>query len=470
MLVDMATVQAGALRHVQSPPPEHHEGAQMGSADASSFAPAAPPAGGRLIRRVRTVSTPTALWLALSSLVIALLAFGAVGVRIVTERQAAVDTVQSEGAPLVAATEALYVALADADAAASTAFLQAGLEPQDLRRRYQSDISQAGRELALIGRSAVLPEDVRQSLTMLNERLPAYTAYIESARTNNRLGYPVGAAYQRRASDVMQQELLPAATQLYEASARHLDDGHRAGSQRDVEVAVLVAAAVVIALLAGVHLFLTARTRRLLNAGLIGAAVIVVAASAWTSVGLRAQRDALTRSQREGSDPLLVLSTARILALRSLSDENLDLIERGTNEADMEDFDAVTASIAGSEGTHGLLDQAAEAAVDAAAAARVAELGALHARFLAVHGRVRDLAADDYNKAIAIAVTDQARASATLDEAFAREIEISRSGLAEQADDASGELRHVPYVILLASLVSAAAVAAGMWPRIREYR
>jgi hypothetical protein len=470
MLVGMATVQAGAFRHVQSPPPEHHEGPQMGSADASSFAPAAASAGGRLIHRVRTVSTPTALWLALCSLVIAMLAFGAVGVRIVTERRAAVDTVRSEGAPLVAATEALYVALADADAAASTAFLQAGLEPQVLRQRYQADIAQAGGELALIGRSTALPDDARDALTTLNEQLPVYTAYIESARTNNRLGYPVGAAYQRRASDVMQQLLLPAATNLYEQSARHLDRGHQAGSQRDVEVAVLIAGVVVVAMLAGVHLFLTARTRRLLNLGLIGAAVIVVATCTWTSVGLRAQRDALTRSQREGSDPLLVLSSARILALRSMSDENLDLIERGTNKADMDDFDAVSASIAGSDEQPGLLDRAANGAADAETEARIAELDSLHAQFLAAHDRVRDLAADDYNTAIAAAVTDQARASATLDAAFAQEIEISRGSLAERADDAADELRLSPYLIFLASLVGAVAVAAGMWPRIREYR
>jgi hypothetical protein len=470
MLVDMATVQAGAFRHIQSAPPEHHEGAQMGSADASSLAPAAPSPGGRMIDRVRAVSTPTALSLALCSLVIGLLAFGAVVVRVVTERQAAVDTVRSEGAPLVAATETLYVALADADAAASTAFLEAGLEPQELRQRYEADIAQAGRELALVGRSTALPDDARDSLTTLNEQLPAYTAYIESARTNNRLGYPVGAAYQRRASDVMQQQLLPAATNLYEESARHLDGGHQSGSQRDVETAVLVAGVVIVALLAGVHLFLTARTRRLLNLGLIGAAVIVVATCTWTSVGLRAQRDALTRSQREGSDPLLVLSSARILALRSMSDENLDLIERGTNKADMADFDAVSASIAGNDEKPGLLDRAANGAADAGTAARIAELDALHARFLAVHDRVRDLAADDYNKAIATAVTDQAHASATLDEAFARDIEISRSSLAEHADEAARELRRAPYVIFVATLVGAAAVAAGMWPRLREYR
>lgn len=443
----------------------------MGSADAASFAPAAPSGGGRMIDRVRAVSTPAALWLVLGVLVVGLLAFGAVGVRVVTDRQAAIETVRSEGAPLVTATESLYVALADADAAASTAFLQAGLEPQDLRDRYDADIAQAGRELSEIGRSDVLPDDAHDSLATLNERLPAYTAFIESARTNNRLGYPVGAAYQRRASDVMQRELLPAATSLYKASGRHLEAGHRSGSQRDAEIAVVVAGVVVIALIVAAHLFVTVRTRRLLNAGLIGAAFVVLAVCTLTWVGLRLQRDALTRSQHEGSDPLLELSTARILALRSMSDENLDLIERGTDKADMEDFEAVTASIAGADGHPGLLDRAVDNAVDVETAARDAGIDALHAQFLRVHDRVRELALDyDYRTAIDVATTDESAASAALDEAFEREIEHSRTSLVERADEAARDVRLAPYVVFLAALVGAAAVVAGIWPRIKEYR
>ena len=123
----------------------------MGSPMRRRSYPPRPRWGGRMIDRVRAVSTPAALWLVLGVLVVGLLAFGAVGVRVVTDRQAAIETVRSEGAPLVTATESLYVALADADAAASTAFLQAGLEPQDLRDRYDADIAQAGREMSEIG-------------------------------------------------------------------------------------------------------------------------------------------------------------------------------------------------------------------------------------------------------------------------------------------------------------------------------
>jgi hypothetical protein len=208
----------------------------------------------------------------------------------------------------------------------------------------------------------------------------------------------------------------------------------------------------------------------LINVGLMGAAVIVVAFGAWASVGLHGQRDALAQSQREGSDPLLYLSTARILALRSLSDENVDLIDR-PNEDAIADFDARTASIAGAEGKQGLLDQAAERTTDDEAAARIATLDDLHGRFLAAHQRVRRLADEyEYKDAIVVASTDEARASADLDDAFESEIAATRQSLDVHAAAAAHRLRLLPFMSVVAALAAVAAVAAGMWPRLREYR
>jgi hypothetical protein len=136
----------------------------------------------------------------------------------------------------------------------------------------------------------------------------------------------------------------------------------------------------------------------------------------------------------------------------------------------MADFEAVTASIAGSDDSEGLLARAVDGATDTATATRLAELGSLHAEFIAEHERVRDLAAQDYNEAIQAAVTDETVASAALDEAIEREIENSRSILTNRADAASRQLRTLPYLIFIATLVSIGAVAAGMWPRIKEYR
>lgn len=439
----------------------------MGMADAPSLGRTSRPA--RLIDRLGAVSTPAVLWAGMIGLVVGCLAFGAVGVRGSTHRQDAVSSVNVGGAPLVAAAEALYVALADADAAASTAFLRAGLEPKALRDRYLADIERASQELVTISGQAATSPSARQEVARIAERLPEYAGLIESARTNNRLGFAVGAAYQRRASDVMRQELLPAATNLYETAARRIDGGYRAGSSRDAELALVATAVVVTALLVLLQVYLARRTRRVCNLGLATATLLVVGLCAWVVAGLEAQRESLLRSQRDGSDPSLVLSTARILALRSLSDENLDLIERGTDQANIDDFEAVTASIGDSDS--GLLAIAAGDTIDGRAGSGVERIIELHGDYLAAHDRVRELAAaDDYRSATEVAVVDQAEASVRLDQALAGEIDRARRALDSFAGDAADRLRWMPAVIVAVSALAAAAVAAGMWPRIKEYR
>ena len=61
--------------------------------------------------------------------VAAIILFGVVTTRAAIERQSAADDVVAEAAPLLLDAQALYVALADADAAATTIYLRAGTEP-----------------------------------------------------------------------------------------------------------------------------------------------------------------------------------------------------------------------------------------------------------------------------------------------------------------------------------------------------
>ena len=70
----------------------------------------------------------------------------------------------------------------------------------------------------------------------------------------------------------------------------------------------------------------------------------------------------------------------------------------------------------------------------------------------------------------ATAVTDEAEASVALDDAFEREIAADRASLEAHARAAARTLRPLPYAILLAALGAICAVAAGMSPRLREYR
>src|SRR6266853_325370 len=97
--------------------------------------------------------------------------------------------------------------------AAWTAFLSGGLEPLAARHRYLADIAEAASSLesatAVAGQSAAAAD-----LARISADLPIYTGEVETARADNRLGLPLGAAYLREASGLMRGTLLPAAREV----------------------------------------------------------------------------------------------------------------------------------------------------------------------------------------------------------------------------------------------------------------
>ena len=302
----------------------------------------------------RAFTTPTQLRVGLVVLVAATAVFGVIAVRSVSRRLDAARAVGLVAAPQLVAAQDVYVKLADADATASSGFLKSAQEPPGLQQRYRDDIDNASRQLPAMAQRSNSAA-ARSAVTTVTDQLPVYTGLVEAARANNRQGFPVGAAYLHEASQLMRNTILPAATTTYEDAATQLAAGDRAGSGAGEVTAVVVTGVGLIFLLILMMIFVASRTRRIINIGLAAAVVVVVALLIVPTVAFARERDALRRSQTAGSDPLQVLSTARILALRTFSDENLDLIDRGATSEYMPDFGRITAALQGSKGNRGLL-------------------------------------------------------------------------------------------------------------------
>ena len=414
---------------------------------------------------VRAVSTPIGLKWAMAVTAGLVVVFGVVATRAVITRHSAADGVVTTAAPRLLAAQDLYVALAAADAAASNIFLRAGTEPPELRQEYLGDLRRAGERLAAIAGGALGP-DATTAASTIAEELPTYAGLVETARVNSRLEFPVGAAYLRRASELMRTTILPASTTIYRAAAVGLDGRYRSGTDASAESVVLVAAGAVVVAVGLAQAFVTWRSRRWLNAGLLVAVALVVGAALVTSVLLRRHADALVESHDEGADLVVSLSAARILTLRSVSDENLDLIERGTEAQYVPDFDRSLASI-GAGGAGGLLGRAATAAPDGDTRAALDRLDERYSDYLAAHDEVRRL---DYRPAVDAAVTIEAAAAEAVDKELVALIDTSRTRLDRAADRARNLGVVLPVLTALAALAAAAAVVIGLWPRLREYR
>lgn len=417
--------------------------------------------------------TPGRLRLASVLLVIGAAVFAAVGSGAVSARRQAARSAASETEPLLVAAEGLYGSLSDADAAAATTFLTGGLEQPARRARYTADLRAASGQLATLAQAGSSVQ-ARAAVRTLATDLPAYSGLVETARANNRQGFPVGAAYLRQASTLMGAQMLPAAARLYEAEARRLSGDYDSGGSAGALVGIVVVACALLALLTAIELYLYRLTSRMFNVPMVLATVVVLALGVWMIVGALDEQHSLERAQQTGSDSVQVLSAARILALRAQGDEGLALVARGGDEADLADFEAAAGRL-GSAATPGsLLGEAAAIARGSGTLAAVDRLSGALARYQVAHRRIVTAERGGrFNEAVSLAVGPHAQElslSDTVNSELVADITAAQRRFESAASEAGSALGGLWLAIPLLSALSAVLALWGVAQRLGEYR
>ena len=410
-------------------------------------------------------TTPGRLRVASVVLAVVVIATATVGVVAAARRASATDTVAHQATPALIAAENLYGALADADAMATTTYLNGGVETAALRRRYDADIAAAGTQLAAVTRDSNGSTEVVGALHTLAQGIPTYAGLVESARANNLQHFSVGTAYLNQSSALMRDALLPAATVVYRNSAGQLDDAYAAGTSETDVVVVVVFGVLALGLLGAAQLYLTRRTHRVLNVGLVAATAIVIVMIGWTVGQFGMEQSALHDAQQYGSDAVQVLSAARIDALRARSDDNLALIARGTGSAFYSDFTSLHLDL-----TH-LLGDARSVEARSGKVASVDTVDRLLQRLETDHQVVqRDDTAAQYAAAVSEATQVEATTSAQIDRALRADIAAGQAKLEQHTADAHQGFTALIAALVVLGLAGAGAVVLGLQPRIGEYR
>lgn len=399
--------------------------------------------------------------LALLSLLVAGLAAAALAAR----TAAGADLAERSG-PLSAAGQQIYRALSDADATAASAFLS-GLsgspEPPALRQRYAGDVAAAGAALARAEGGAGDVEVVARMVVAL----PVYTGLVETARVQGRLGYPVGGASLAEASGYLRSTLLPAAEGLY-----RLGTDRVAADQSEAAALPWLTLGLGVALLAGLVLaqrWLTRRTQRTLNLGLLAATAAVLLGLLWQGAALGVATVDARASASDGSVPLDLLARARIAALTARADETLALVARDSGTRYESDYAARVREAAT------LLAQARALTSDPVIAAAVDEAGRAGPAWLAVHTRLRAReGAGDHAGAVALATgTDAGSAGAAFartDATVSRAVEAATARFTEAAASARAVQTALAPGLVVLGVVAAAGVGIGIGARLREYQ
>jgi hypothetical protein len=395
--------------------------------------------------------------------------FGTAAVIGVVQRSDLVGDVHDRSGPLTVQAQLLYRSLSDADATAASAFLQGGIEPASLSRRYQRDIATASQALATAADSGGADAG---AVSVLSVQLPIYTGLVETARTYNRQGAPLGAAYLREASALMRAKLLPAAQRLYRTETDRLDSD-RGGAAMFPYIAIplglLLLAALVVA-----QVYVQRRTNRVFNPGLLAATAAGVVAMLWLGVSWAALAGHLDTGRRTGSDQLQLFAQSRLVALQARADESLTLVARGSGADFEKDFKARIADLIGKDGSGGLLG---DARADASGSLR-AELGATIAdvkAWDAAHRRVRAL--DDggkYPDAVQLAIgagpNGAAAAFGALDSRLGHDIDAANTRFADQAAAAGDTQTGAAAGIGVLAVLAVLGAAVGIQRRAAEYR
>jgi hypothetical protein len=382
----------------------------------------------------------------------------------IDRRQEALTTVLNHTEPLAFAAGQLYTTLSVADAAAATAFI-AGAEPREVRQRYEQAITDAAVALTQAS-SGLTDQPMLELLGRINARLAVYTGLIETARTNNRAGNPVGSSYLSEASSLMQQQILPDAQRLYDETSARVDAETTASTYIPTLLIVLVAATLLFG--AYSNRWLAQKTQRRLNFGFVAGGLAVLIMVMWVGTVLAISTTDSRSAKGTAADSLKTITNLAIMAQQARADETLALIRRGDEDIRKQSYYQRIDTM------HQLLDEYTKRK-DAIDRSDLQNADELLSRWRQADERINSyIAVGNYQAATQVALgtgeQDSTPAFDRLEQALNNGIEESRRQLRNDIVDARAVLSGATVGAVLLSVVAALAVTVGLWPRMSEYR
>ena len=421
---------------------------------------------------VRPSATLDRLRLLLAGLVALCLIWGAVAAWVVSQRASAAANVVSTSEPLVLDGQQIYRSLSDADATAAAAFLSGGLEPFATRHRYLTDITEATSHLES-ATAAAGHSSVARDLAVLSTGIPVYTGEVETARADNRIGYPVGAAYLREASSLMRLTLLPAARNVSVQANAQLAAASGRATGLPLAVVLLVLTVIAGYVLYRAQRWLLRRTRRVFNPGLVTASVAGLVSLLWLAIAVTGARADLLQARDYGSAPVAALAQADIAALQARADESLTLVDAGGDDSFQADFLTVQRRLGPGPGT--LLTNAVTAARGSPGAGAAQSAAATATAWYAAHRTVRFLDDNDhYTQAVQSVTTPGTGHSETLfgqlDGSLSAAIAADQIVFQTNAVAGKDAFTGLEVGVIVLALIMAAGCARGLSKRMEEYR
>ncbi|MEV5831841.1 hypothetical protein AB0L25_40420 [Spirillospora sp. NPDC052242] len=448
--------------------------------------------------RVRALAVLALLALA----VLVASAYAAVG-----DAREGVRTLGEREGPLAESIGDMYLALTDMDAQVTRVLLTegeagwlcapevAGADCERSGARYVYDIRREDAQRAALSAASTGPTDQARMRTVqaLLNGLHDYDRHVQAAMdaaAGPGAPPPEAVREYRTATALMTRELLPKASNLAGEEAADVTTAYREGRSSVLagRLRVLGAGLALVAAMAGLQVYLTRRFRRLVSLPLAAALVGALALTTTVATRLTTEADRLRTAKQTGLDPALDLTRVRALgtsmytdrARQVLDPENADRYDR--RYLDKSQTILHVAGASDLDGYYRALGRSVDFGGYFGARARQdanhpdGELLSAYRTYQDLDRTVRELAEDGRLDAAAQAHLDPRwrHLPHPAFRAYDRELDarISRhqAHRVHAALEAERALRPMTWLPPVAALAVGALIAAGIWPRLAEYR
>jgi len=414
-----------------------------------------------------------------------------------TSYRSGVQKVCVDSAPSVVLAQNLKSALADMDANALDVLLLPNGQSADYAKIYTQRRLEFADKLVSAAQNITYGDAERIPIMTLQNDLGIYEGLLAQARLLHLQGNDTQAvATYRHALHVLQDRLQPAADALDKANDDQLNlaYGGQQGRNTLALLSLMLGTLIALAPLAWLQLFLVQRTRRTLNAGLLGATVILVLFSVITLARFEQAGHELKVAKEDAFDSVRALWLARAVAYDANSDESRWLLDDQQKPVLQDAYFAKMHKLVtlGDGETYDSLDQAARAGnipsadqgylVDElrnitfpnemdAATDTVTNFGV----YLATDAKLRSLEnAGQHAAAVQYDVSYQVNASdwafTQFDNSLETTLKINDDAFHDATKAGFGAVAGYDWLLPIVVLVMATLAWFGMKPRLEEYK
>ena len=303
-------------------------------------------------------------------------------------------------------------------------------------------------------------------LARVNAQLAVYTGLIETARTNNLVGNPVGSSYLSEASALMQDKILPDAQSLYKVTSARVDAETTASAKIPAPVIIVVTATLGFGVFA--HRWLARRTKRRVNVGLVAGGLAIALMIVCVGTALAISTAGSRAAKNTAADSLRTVTNLAITAQQARADETLSLIRRGDEDVRKRSYYQRVDTMREQLGDY-------LARKDSVDKSGLAQADQLLEKWRQADERINNyITVGNYQAATQVALgtgeDDSTPAFDKLNDALEQGIQESRKQLRYDILSARRVLSGTTVGGVMLSVGAAFAVALGLWPRMSEYR